>query len=384
MTRILISIVLAQFLCTSLWFASNAILSDLIQQHNLHPDFLAHLTSAVQIGFITGTLLFALFTIADKFSPSRVFFVCSLIAAAFNYCGSFNEVTPISLLSFRFFTGFFLAGIYPVGMKIASDYYQKGLGKSLGFLVGALVVGTALPHLLKSMATTLPWKYVLYSTSGLSIVGGLAILLFVPDGPFRKSSQAIHFTAFLSGFKNSSFRSAAFGYFGHMWELYAFWAFVPVMIATYNTQYPNENLDVSFLAFVIIASGGLACVLGGLLSQRYGAKKIATLALTLSCACCLLSPLFLFHSSSVLFISFLLFWGMTVVADSPLFSSLVALHAPEETRGTSLTAVTCIGFAITIISIQLVSAFGVPQNQLYIYTLLSAGPIMGLVALLKK
>jgi MFS family permease len=169
-----------------------------------------------------------------------------------------------------------------------------------------------------------------------------------------------------------------------MWELYAFWAFVPVMIATYNTQYPNENLDVSFLAFVIIASGGLACVLGGLLSQRYGAKKIATLALTLSCACCLLSPLFLFHSSSVLFISFLLFWGMTVVADSPLFSSLVALHAPEETRGTSLTAVTCIGFAITIISIQLVSAFGVPQNQLYIYTLLSAGPIMGLVALLKK
>lgn len=383
MTRILISIVLAQFLCTSLWFASNAILPDLIQQYKLTPDFLAHLTSAVQIGFITGTLLFAIFTIADKFSPSRVFFISALIAAAFNFCGSLDGNTQWSLLTFRFFTGFFLAGIYPVGMKIASDYYQKGLGKSLGFLVGALVIGTALPHLLKSMATALPWKYVLYSTSGLSIAGGLAILLFVPDGPYRKPSQVIHFTAFLSGFKNSNFRSAAFGYFGHMWELYAFWAFVPVMISTYNARYPNDSLNVALLSFMIIASGGLACVLGGFLSQRYGAKKIAALALTLSCACCFLSPLFLVQSTSGLFISFLFFWGMVVVADSPLFSSLVALYAPEASRGTSLTAVTCIGFAITIISIQLISAL-TPTNSIYMYTLLGIGPVLGLVALAKK
>jgi MFS family permease len=384
MTRILISIVIAQFLCTSLWFASNAILPDLILQHNLAPDFLAHLTSAVQIGFISGTLIFALFTIADKFSPSRVFFISALIAAAFNFFGSLEVATPFSLLSFRFFTGFFLAGIYPVGMKIASDYYQKGLGKSLGFLVGALVVGTALPHLLKSVATTLPWKYVLYSTSALSILGGLAILLFVPDGPYRKPGQAIHFTAFLSGFKNSGFRSASFGYFGHMWELYTFWAFVPVMLTFYNVQYPQQNLNVPLLSFIIIASGGLACVVGGLLSQQYGAKKIATLALTLSCACCLLSPLFLFHSNSWLLISFLLFWGMVVVADSPLFSSLVANHAPEESRGTALTAVTCIGFAITIVSIQLVSSLLTPANSVYLYLILGVGPILGLIALKEK
>lgn len=384
MARILFSIVIAQFFCTSLWFASNAILPDLIQQHNLPANFLGHLTSAVQIGFIAGTFIFALFTIADKFSPSRVFFVSAIIAAVFNFLGSLHEVSQLSLLSFRFFTGFFLAGIYPVGMKIASDYYQKGLGKSLGFLVGALVLGTALPHLLKGFSTSLPWIYVLYFTSILSIVGGVIILFFVPDGPYRKPSHTIHFDSFLAGFKNASFRSAAFGYFGHMWELYAFWAFVPVMIATRNAHFTSDNFNVPLTSFLIIASGGLACVLGGLLSNRFSAKGIATVALALSCMCCLLSPLLLFQANSNVFIAFLLFWGMVVVADSPLFSSLVARHAPEESRGSALTAVTCIGFAITIVSIQLISTWTTPSNSFYVFTLLGIGPAVGLVFLIRK
>jgi len=384
MARILSCIVIAQFFCTSLWFASNAILPDLIQQHNLSPDFLGHLTSAVQIGFIAGTFIFALFSIADKFSPSRVFFVSAIIAAVFNFLGSLHDISQLSLLSFRFFTGFFLAGIYPVGMKIASDYYQKGLGKSLGFLLGALVLGTALPHLLKSFSTSLPWIYVLYFTSLLSIIGGLIILFFVPDGPYRKSSQAIHITSFLSGFKNANFRSAAFGYFGHMWELYAFWAFVPIMITTRNAHHVTDPLNVSLFSFLIIASGGIACVLGGFLSNRHGAKKIATGALALSGACCLISPLFLLHSNNSVFIAFLLFWGMVVVADSPLFSSLVATYAPEELRGSSLTAVTCLGFAITIISIQLISTWITLNNSAYLYTILGIGPVAGLMFLVKK
>jgi MFS family permease len=146
-----------------------------------------------------------------------------------------------TLLLFRFLTGFFLAGIYPVGMKIASDHYQKGLGKSLGFLVGALVLGTAFPHLLKSFTLHLPWKSVVYATSILSVAGGTCMLLICSGWPAQETGQKIKLTAFLSGFKNPSFRGAAFGYFGHMWELYTFWAFIPVLLLTYLRYHPQHN-----------------------------------------------------------------------------------------------------------------------------------------------
>ena len=250
-------------------------------------------------------------------------------------------------------TGFFLAGIYPVGMKIAADYYEKGLGKSLGYLVGALVLGTAFPHLLKGFSGGLPWRLVLIITSTLATIGGGVMLLFIPDGPFRKASQGVDLSAFLKIFKNSKFRSAAFGYFGHMWELYTFWAFVPVMLTTYLAQNPTTVLNVSLWSFIIVGLGGLACVAGGYLSQIFGSKKIATAALLLSGICCLLSPLIFYTTSPILFLSFLIFWGLVVIADSPLFSTLVAKNAPAENKGTALTIVNSIGFAITIVSIQL-------------------------------
>ena len=381
MKKILSIIVLSQFLCTSLWFAGNAILPDIVVTLHLHPNFLAHLTSAVQIGFITGTLVFAVLAISDRFSPSLVFFVSSVIAAIFNLAITIEGIHSISLLSFRFLTGFFLAGIYPIGMKIASDYYQKGLGKSLGFLVGALVVGTAFPHLLKNITAELPWKYVIFSTSALSVLGGLTIFLFVPDGPYRNSGQKLKLTEFLMGFKNKKFRAAAFGYFGHMWELYAFWAFVPVMLATYKNHFPQSHLNIPLFSFLIIASGGVACVVSGLLSQKFAPEKIATLSLFLSCLCCLFSPLFLLNPSEAISLAFLFFWALVVIADSPLFSTLVAQNAPEESRGTSLTIVNCIGFTITIISIQFIGALSNPANAQYLYTLLAIGPIIGLVAL---
>src|SRR5262249_17893442 len=137
------------------------------------------------------------------------------------------------LLFFRFLTGFFLAGIYPVGMKIAADHYPGTLGKLLGFLVGALVLGTALPHFLRLVTAGLPWKYVIYSTSFLALAGGAVMRLLVSDGPYRQRATGLRFNAFLSGFTHRDFRSAAFGYFGHMWELYAFWAFVPVLLADF-------------------------------------------------------------------------------------------------------------------------------------------------------
>jgi MFS family permease len=223
----------------------------------------------------------------------------------------------------------------------------------------------------------------LYSTTTLSVIGGLCVLFLVPDGPFRKSGQKIQLTAFLSGFKNSRFRSVSFGYFGHMWELYTFWAFVPVMLAAYNNYY-RENLNVSLLSFFIIASGGLACVLSGLLSLHFGAKKVAAIALSMSCLCCIVSPLFMFAGSAVLFITFLFIWAFAVIADSPLFSTLVAQNAPAESRGTSLTIVNCIGFSITIISIQFISFLSDKIDARYIYMFLAIGPILGLFALLRK
>jgi len=383
MKRILPAIVISQFFCTSLWFAGNAILPDIIRSFNLDISFLADLTSAVQFGFITGTLFFAVFTISDRFSPSYVFFICSIVAGAFNLGMIIQGITPQVFLLFRFFTGFFLAGIYPVGMKIASDYFQKGLGKSLGFLVGALVIGTALPHLLKSVTSGLPWKYVIISISALSALGGLIMLLLVPDGPFRRKSEQLNLSAFMMAFRNKNFRASSFGYFGHMWELYTFWAFVPVMLLT-NKQHNGIDMDVPFLSFLIIASGGLACVLSGLLSQHFGAKKLATVSLFLSCACCLVSPFFLFTGSTPALVSFLLFWGLVVIADSPMFSTLVAQNAPQESRGTALTIVNCIGFSITIISIQVTKLLSVHIDARYVYILLAAGPVLGLISLLKN
>jgi MFS family permease len=377
-------LVVSQFFCTSLWFAGNAVIFDIAKDLNLDTHFLANITSAIQFGFITGTLVFAIFTISDRYSPSTVFFCSSILAGVFNLGISINYIGVDEILLFRFLTGFFLAGIYPVGMKIASDHYQSGLGKSLGFLVGALVVGTAFPHLLKNLIVGYPWKYVLYATSFLSVTGGLCVLLLVPNGPYRKPAQKIRLTAFLQGFRKQNFRAVAFGYFGHMWELYTFWAFVPFMLSAYNDHYPGSHLNVSLFSFLIIASGGLACVFSGILSEYVGAKKTATISLFLSCLCCITSPLFLFINSPLLFISFLFIWGLAVIADSPLFSSLIAQHAPEESRGSSLTFVNCIGFSITIISIQFINFLFDKINAHYIFMLLAIGPVLGLIALLRN
>lgn len=377
-------IVISQFLCTSLWFAGNAIINDMADDLHLDASFLAHLTSAIQFGFISGTLVFAVFTISDRVSPSRVFFVSSIFAGLFNLGISIDGINVTEILLFRFLTGFFLAGIYPVGMKIASDYYQAGLGKSLGFLVGALVIGTAFPHLLKSFITGFPWRYVLYATTSLSFLGGVSILLFVPDGPYRRFSQKLNMMAFIKGFRQPDFRAASFGYFGHMWELYTFWAFVPVMLTAYTLRYPQSNLNIPMLSFLIIASGGLACVMSGVFSLRYGAKKLATLALFLSCLCCLTSPLFLFSAYPTVLIAFLFFWGLVVIADSPLFSTLVAQSAPPESRGTALTIVNCIGFSITIVSIQFLNVLAEQISGQFIYMVLALGPVLGLMALQKN
>jgi MFS family permease len=377
-------IVLAQFCCTSLWFASNGVMGDLIINFNLDANAMGHLTAAVQFGFILGTLVFAILTIADRFSPSKVFFISAIIGALFNLCIIWGDNSLTTLLVLRFLIGFFLAGIYPIGMKIATDYFEKGLGKSLGFLVGALVIGTAFPHLLKGVTDTISWKSVIITTSTLAVVGGLILFILVPDGPFRKASTNSDIGAFLNVFKNKSFRGAAFGYFGHMWELYTFWAFVPLMLKSFNDLHANTSFNIPLFSFIIIASGGLACIIGGYISQSVGVKKTAFIALLLSTLCCLLSVFIFELSSEILFIAFLIFWGIVVVADSPLFSTLIAQNVPAEAKGTALTIVNSIGYLVTIISIQLISTIKEFTLSNNVYALLAIGPIFGLIALSKK
>lgn len=369
-------IVVSQFAGTSLWFAGNAIIPDIQRELDLHGNLLGNITSVVQFGFISGTLVFAILSIADRFQPSRVFFISSLLAALANLSIVWLAKDSFTLLALRFFTGFFLAGIYPVGMKIAADWYEKGLGKALGYLVGALVLGTAFPHLLKAGAYSLPWKEVIYITSTVAVIGGLLILLLVPTGPFRKRGASFHPGALVHVFRSKEFRAAAGGYFGHMWELYTLWAFLPVLLTMHQLK-TGAVYNVSFWSFVIIGIGGLSCVAGGYISQKTGSAKVAFYALVASGLCCILYPLFI-QSGPAIFLPFMLIWGISVIADSPQFSALVAQTAPQENRGTALTLVTCIGFAITIVSIQMLSFLFSRNQSLYNFLLLVPGPIIGL------
>lgn len=368
-------IVLSQFAGTSLWFAGNAVISDIQSAFELSPGALGYMTSAVQLGFIIGTLSFAILTISDRFSPSRVFFVCALLGAFFNLGLVLFATGYNSILLFRALTGFFLAGIYPVGMKIAADHHERGLGKALGYLVGALVFGTAFPHLLKTLSANLPWQNVIWMTSVFATIGGLLILLFVPDGPYRKKSAGFDLMAIFKVFQNKRFRAAAFGYFGHMWELYTFWAFVPIILFFHNQE--GADLNIPLWSFIIIAMGGIGCVWGGYRALKQGSASVAFLALLSSGVCCLLSPILL-QTNSLALLLFLLFWGFMVVTDSPQFSTLVAQTATKELIGTALTIVNCIGFTITIFSIQLVNYL---QNIIpfhFLFLLLLPGPIFGL------
>lgn len=382
--RILPVIVIAQFFCTSLWFAGNAVMDELIHNYLLNESALSYLTSSVQLGFISGTLVFALFSFADRYSPSKVFLVCASIGAIFNLGMVWDFNSYFSLILFRFLTGFSLAGIYPVGMKIASDYYDKGLGKSLGFLVAALVLGTAIPHLLKDLKGEWPWQSVLIGTSTLSLTGGILMYFFVPDGPFRKSRTELNLMASWNIFRNRQFRSAAFGYFGHMWELYAFWAFVPVVLQMYNHAHPDNPFDVALSSFFIIGIGGLSCIAGGYIAHKAGDRKTAFIVLLISCCLCLLSPVLLNIDNKAIFFGYLLLWGVFVIPDSPLFSTLVAINAPAEYKGTALTIVTCLGFFITIISIQLIDLLLGVEYSDYILIVLALGPILGLLSLFRN
>ncbi|MEM6989745.1 MAG: MFS transporter [Myxococcota bacterium] len=370
-------IVLAQFAGTSVWFVGNAVLGDLAHLWPHVESPVGWMTSSVQLGFIVGTLIVAFAGWSDRFAGHHVFFVSATGAAVTNLASLAQPESFLWFITTRFATGVCLAGVYPVGMKLAASWFREGLGAAIGFLVGALVLGTAFPHLLKTVA--LDASTLIATASGIALLGGFAILIAVPEGPGVARASRTRFRDAMGVFSDPGFRSAALGYFGHMWELYALWAFVPFAVGLALAA--PTPASVSLGSFAVIAVGSLGCIAGGFASRRIGSARVAGVQLAGSGACALLSPAVFLFAPHGLRLAFLLVWGVLVVGDSPQFSAVAARCAPPDRVGTGLTIMNAIGFAITIPSIQLLTWLQPHVADAWLLWALLPGPVVGVISL---
>ncbi len=374
-TYFLIVLVFAQFAGTTLWLSGNAVSTQI--ETELGIKLGGWLTSAVQMGFILGTLFNAIFAVPERVLSSRLFLFSAVFGALANITIAVFPLNVTLVLVSRLFTGLFLAGIYPIGMKIASDWYGKDLGRAMGYLVGALVLGKSFPYFLKGISFELPWKEFLFLISLVSLFGGILLWSLLPDKPLPAQRNQFSIKALSAIFKLPELRAAAFGYFGHMWELYTFWAFLPIIWKVYLHFHPEYSFNISIATFIIILAGFLGCWLGGLLAIKIGSGKVALFQLFTSLLCCFFLP-FLLDFQLPVFSILMLIWGISVVGDSPQFSTLVSRFALPERRGSIITLVTSIGFAITIVSIQIIDfLLKYFSDDLRIFWILCLGPMVG-------
>jgi predicted MFS family arabinose efflux permease len=365
-------IVLAEFCGTSLWFCGNVAVPELAAAWELPDAARGWLLMAVQLGFIVGTLGLSISGLADHFPANRIFAATAFAGAGLNVAFAVSDSFPTAL-AFRFLVGLCLAGVYPIGMKLVVSWAPDRAGAALGWLVGALTLGTAAPFLVRGLGEAIPWRAAVYAASALAILGGLLVAL-LGDGPAKKSGGRLGWGKVAEAFRRHGFRASALAYFGHMWELYAFWGLVPGLVSLVL-----EGAAVYLATFGVIAAGAIGCVLGGRLSSRLGSESVAAAALVLSLLACFAAPS-LTELPPAVAICLLGVWGFAVVADSPQFSALSAANCPPGAVGSALAVQNGIGFAITLVAIQATSA-GWPSLGTYVGWVLLPGPLLGLIAL---
>ena len=369
-------IAFAQFLGCSLWFSVNGVSAALLDDWGVEPSAMGWLTSAVQAGFIAGTLGLAITNFADRFRASSIFLWASIAGSIANLLFAYQASDLTGGLVYRLIVGVCLAGIYPIGMKLIVSWSTKLPGVGLGLVVGMLTLGTASPHLLNALALSPDWRLTLVAVSMLALIGGI-LVRWIGEGPYGISqSGAIRWGAVLSSFQRPRFRASAFGYFGHMWELYAFWTLVPWLV---NAAMPDASVTaISAWSFLVIGIGLLGAIWGGLISQRWGSARVAFVSLMISGSLCVLYPWISVVPAFAIIT--LMIWGFFVIADSAQFSAISSKACDPEMVASALSIQNSLGFLISIGSIVLLTQW-IDHLSVSVVWLLVPGPLFGLIAM---
>jgi MFS family permease len=373
--RALALLAVALVLSMTTWFSASAVVPQLREEWGLGSTAAAWLTIAVQLGFVAGALVSAVLNVADVVSPRIVILVGATGAAGANALLGLVS-GPGGAIPLRFLTGFFLAGVYPPALKLMSTWFRRGRGTALGILVGALTLGSATPHLVNALGS-LDWHTVVYATSALTFAGGL-LALAVRDGPYPFPRAIFDPHQARRVFANRGVRLSSLGYFGHMWELYAMWAWFVVFYSTVVAG----GAEAAYATFAVIAAGAVGCWVGGLLGDRIGRPETTALMLAISGSCALLIGVFADAPGWVV-LTIGLVWGFTVVADSAQFSTLVTEHADQAYVGTALTMQLAVGFTLTVATIWLLPFLADGVGWRWAFVFLVPGPALGVVAMLR-
>lgn len=376
-------LLLAQTATMSLWFVSAAILPDMLRETAISPFRQAALTSAVQIGFVFGALTSAILGLADRFDPRRVFAISAIGAGLINLVLLGVVPGSASAILARGATGFLLAGVYPVGLKIAIGWGDKDRGFLVGALVGALTLGSAMPHLI-AMGGGTNWRFTLTVSSISALLAGLTIL-FIALGPHHAVAPKFDPKTITMAWTDKRIRLAYAGYLGHMWELYAMWAWIGVATTvSYSAHLPQGQAQylAGLTAFIAIGSGGIACVFAGKLADRIGKAEVTIIAMALSGTAALATAI-TFGGPVWLTFAIVVFWGITIIPDSAQFSAIIADIAPPDQAGSLMTFQTALGFSLTFITVQATPSLAANFGWPLVLSALALGPIFGIVAMLK-